>query len=1152
MAHSVWARALYDYRPMETSEVGLQKGELIEVTNQDDADWWIGIVEGNRKGEFPSNYVEIVGDEIEDDTPSPLAEEVLVLDAPPPEESPEDRWAPVWDDESHETYYWNTATNETKWTPPRRPQTEPRRIETSPLQQRSLKEMRLAVEEAEAERQRLAQEAKAIQTYVEPPILSEDDDTVTSGPVSPVEDDVIEEPPIVVEDPPPELRQSMDEVEEETSRKLVAAVEAHDRMDRSRVQMVEIKHDDEELQKSLEAAQEAEQRRREAEDAATEARAMREREEASARELAAVRRREEAAMIVAKEASAAAVDAMVLDVAKKASPLEELVTRLVDDRLKLQLQDRDLVIADLQKSMESLKKEIHQKSARSPRQPRSQTVTSPTSPTTTTKPRVVGGVAFAPSSPHSSKSPSKKKFGALTKMGGSPLSSPRSPKNKKCFGSMLASPRSPSSRHRLSKKPTTESFSPEFDENLPRVAKLSSSVSDKAQQAAKAEAVREIAAKAALRYSKCKTIVFAPDETSQSTQTQPSSTLKLGHTYHYSGEPWRKGMLGGRNAVWTCDGRHAVFPSAAAVVVHDIATTTQKFFFAKTMDETYSDVVSAVARHPFRNIIASGQAGKRPRCSVWELSENMRTLAELRLPAGSRYVSLVRFSPCGRLLVSLGADDAHTATFWDWERATPLASYRIGNAAVYGMEFHPFLVLDAKAKSARETTPLSSLEAGDAVFGLASCGARHLKFWAVSIVQIGGGGQSGGLTPVEKKHPLQHRCAWCVDAGAAVIGKHPEFQTVGFTAVAPALDGCYLVGTERGALSIWRQAREEAALILPPKGKCVAVFPEVHEGSVFDIAVSHAAGKVATAGKDGKVRLFSLVQGEKKKVNLQPLGTVIASQQAPCLGAPRSLAWDASETKLLVGTQGNALAVLEEQKLSIFIHGHVGRVTQVAASVNGIAASVGVDRTLRVWDTKSKRLAQLLRLPDRALSLAFHPAGTSLALGCDGGDLLVATKKSADKVGGWTLTSRRRVAGNGKPKNNTSGESTPVLGSADEPHLLPSVTPDSQRWGVTALKYSPDGTKLAACCTDRSIYVFDHNYKRKFTLKGHNAIPTCLDFDRSSNILQSNDANKELLFWDCKHGKQITNAFSLRNTHWATWSCVLGWYVSDFFCLTFS
>ena len=773
------------------------------------------------------------------------------------------------------------------------------------------------------------------------------------------------------------------------------------------------------------------------------------------------------------------------------------------------------------------------------------------------------------------------------------MSSPRSQKRsispKRSFGSIAmtdvteTSPqRSP--QHRRNKKTSVVSTEHIFDENLPRVARLSSSVSDKAQQAAKAEALREVAARAALRYNKCKTVVFASDNSSNTSGSEeaPSSSLALDHAYHYSGEPWRKGILGGRNAAWTTDGKRCVYPSAATVVVHDLASNKQKFFFQE--NGANAEIISAVARHPFKDIFASAQAGKRPVCCLWELlstttsappphekvsttkkNHHHQTFAELQLPAGSRYAALLRFSPCGRLLVSVGADDGHTATFWDWIRGQPLASYRIGNASVFGLEFHPFLVLDAKATSARDTSPLASLEAGDAVFGLASCGARHLKFWAVSIVEIDPGSpnseKSAGLRSGDSspKKGYHQKPRWCVDAGSAVIGKHPEFHTVSFTAVAPALDGCYVVGTDRGALSVWRQAREEAALILPPKGKCLAVFPRVHDqGPILDIAVS-PLGKVATAGKDGRVRVFKLIS-EEKKLSLASIADIYCAQQAPNVFAPRSLCWDTSESRILVGTQGNAVIVVndatksrpasaskkKDSSFQIVVHGHVGRVTQIKGGANeGTFASVGVDRTLRIWDTKTRRLAQLLRLPDRALSLAFHPSGRSIALGCEAGDIVIATRHGDDEHGaGWALTSRRKVhPGTVIPKKPHAILSEAA--AADNPaENTRKLTAEHHHWSVVDLKYSPNGLKLAACCADKIIYVFDEHFKRKFALKGHNAIPACIDFDATSTKLQSNDASREVLFWDCeKAGKQITNAFSLRNTNWATWTCVLGWYV---------
>ncbi|EGB10213.1 hypothetical protein AURANDRAFT_4067, partial [Aureococcus anophagefferens] len=196
--------------------------------------------------------------------------------------------------------------------------------------------------------------------------------------------------------------------------------------------------------------------------------------------------------------------------------------------------------------------------------------------------------------------------------------------------------------------------------------------------------------------------------------------------------------------------------------------------------------------------------------------------------------------------------------------------------------------------------------------------------------------------------------------------------------------------------------------------------------------------------------------------------------------------------------------------LAIFHHGHVGRVNMLAAHPSlPVMASVGNDRTLRLWDNTDRRLAQLLRLPDRATAVAFHPDGAWLALGTESGDLLLATCESGagPSARGWA------------------------------------------RCAVTDLKFSPDGANLAACCMDKSIYVFaaDAAYKRRLVLKGHSSTPLHLDFSVEGAILQTNDAAHEVLFWDVARGKQITNAYSLRNTQWASWTCALGWPVQGIF-----
>ena len=51
-------KALFDFKPQEENELEFRKGDLIDVVEKDDANWWRGRL-GDREGLFPANYVAI-------------------------------------------------------------------------------------------------------------------------------------------------------------------------------------------------------------------------------------------------------------------------------------------------------------------------------------------------------------------------------------------------------------------------------------------------------------------------------------------------------------------------------------------------------------------------------------------------------------------------------------------------------------------------------------------------------------------------------------------------------------------------------------------------------------------------------------------------------------------------------------------------------------------------------------------------------------------------------------------------------------------------------------------------------------------------------------------------------------------------------------
>ena len=49
-------KALFDFAPQEEGELEFKRGDIIQVVEKDDPNWWRGKL-ANKEGMFPSNYV---------------------------------------------------------------------------------------------------------------------------------------------------------------------------------------------------------------------------------------------------------------------------------------------------------------------------------------------------------------------------------------------------------------------------------------------------------------------------------------------------------------------------------------------------------------------------------------------------------------------------------------------------------------------------------------------------------------------------------------------------------------------------------------------------------------------------------------------------------------------------------------------------------------------------------------------------------------------------------------------------------------------------------------------------------------------------------------------------------------------------------------
>lgn len=57
----IYVEALWDHVTLDPEELSFRAGEVIEVTDSSDKDWWWGTIDGNdeRSGWFPATFVRV-------------------------------------------------------------------------------------------------------------------------------------------------------------------------------------------------------------------------------------------------------------------------------------------------------------------------------------------------------------------------------------------------------------------------------------------------------------------------------------------------------------------------------------------------------------------------------------------------------------------------------------------------------------------------------------------------------------------------------------------------------------------------------------------------------------------------------------------------------------------------------------------------------------------------------------------------------------------------------------------------------------------------------------------------------------------------------------------------------------------------------------
>ncbi|PNH12713.1 Lipoxygenase y domain-containing protein 1 [Tetrabaena socialis] len=600
------------------------------------------------------------------------------------------------------------------------------------------------------------------------------------------------------------------------------------------------------------------------------------------------------------------------------------------------------------------------------------------------------------------------------------------------------------------------------------------------------KANRDTTFRGKITYRYCRKPVFPPSDWDGSpalrSARKPKAGLQLEFVYGYAGVENTAS-----NIFFTGDGR-LVYYQAAVGIIYDPPSHTQKFF------QGHDDDIRCMALHPDRFTVATGQVASsldgsydNPFLCIWDVRDPLGQICRIPFPsdgAPTRYVVALAFSGNGKRLVAVTGDNRHTVNIFHW-KSKALIHTDVGHNGqppqVFGVAWNNFL--KDRDKQGSQVIPPNMF---------VTYGVKHLKFWTQEYDERA------------KKERYK-----------GSMGKFGRAQVQDVLSAIFVSANTLVTGAQSGDLLMWDVDGTRSTTgqfgccikVIPAHGPGVPA-PSIHDGTptlqgVRCMALRASRTELVTGGADGQIICWDITTGDVgrviKTIQLQEPG-----EKTPAVF--RSL--DALEGgyDMVAGTQRCEIWELSRDVPEPLTQGH-------SADVLGLAfhpkkphkyATACNSMNVFMWNAKRRQLVAKVNIGIEAQSVAFSPNGAHLAVGTITGLVKVLLVEN--------LT--QKVA---------------------EFHTLKEM--------VHELKYSPDGTKLAAGSHDNFIDIYDvtRHYARLARCSGHSSYITHLDWSLDGRIIQSNCGAYELLYFEAATGKQIRQ--NQRDAAWHTWTCTLGFPV---------
>lgn len=326
----------------------------------------------------------------------------------------------------------------------------------------------------------------------------------------------------------------------------------------------------------------------------------------------------------------------------------------------------------------------------------------------------------------------------------------------------------------------------------------------------------------------------------------------------------------------------------------------------------------------------------------------------------------------------------------------------------------------------------------------------------------------------------------CLNKKQGVFEKYDKPKYVLCLSFTP--EGDVVTGDSNGNIFYWSSANQRIS----------GAILNAHEGGVFSMVHKTDGSLISGGGKDRRLVAWAPDAASSSSSKLAE------TEVDEALGPVRCLAMGKGHT-VVVGTTKNAILQGSlDVGFSPIVRGHVDDLWGLAVHpTQHQFVSAAHDKMVHMWDTMSHSVIWSVEVPDKAQSAAFHPSGAWIAVGLTSGKWLILDASTHE------ITSRQ-MDGNEQ---------------------------------LDAIAFSPDGTIIAVGSHDNFIYMHqfgeDGSVSRMGRCSGHSSFVTHLDWSADSNHVRSNSGDYEILYWNPRTCKQISQASSLRDVEWASDTCTL-------------